>query len=340
MIVIKDVAKYANVSISTVSKYFNHPEKLTAEYRSRIEKAVQELNYTPSIIARSIRSKKLNQLAVIVPDIANPFYSELFSNMRDYAAALGYRVIVYTTQDDLNEMKVFVGNIDNILADGVIICFLDEDEMLSDFDELNKHIPVTLVGWDTHSTNLNSVVVCINESFFKITQHVIHLGHKRIAFLNGPAGSRITKEKLDGFMRALDMAGLPIDESLIKNSRHKPMYGYHMTRSLMQSNDPPTAIICANDYLAIGCIKYLKQNEYHVPEDVVVTGHDGIQLAYIYEPTITTNAIPIPDICKSAVDMLIQKIERPRSKNCQAIFTTHLVEGKSTNPNAPNIIEM
>jgi DNA-binding LacI/PurR family transcriptional regulator len=108
----------------------------------------------------------------------------------------------------------------------------------------------------------------------------------------------------------------------------------------MQMKNPPEAIICANDYLAIGCIKYLRQNNYRVPEDIAVTGHDGVQLAYLFDPSITTHVMPLFEMCKTAVDMLINKIDHPQSKNRQAIFTTRLVEGKSTNPNAPNIIDM
>jgi len=106
----------------------------------------------------------------------------------------------------------------------------------------------------------------------------------------------------------------------------------------MQLNDPPQAIVAANDHIAIGCIKYLTQNNYRVPQDVAVTGHDGVQLAYIFDPSITTQAMPIQEMCKTSIDMLINKIEKPASKNRQAVFTTTLVEGKSTNPNAPNII--
>lgn len=340
MAVIQDVAEYAGVSKSTVSKFLNNPDQLTEEYRKRIEDAVNALHYTPNKIAQSMRTKKTNQIAMIVPDIENPFYSELFSNMRAYATLLGYRVIVYTTEDDLEELKKYMDNIESIFADGLIICFLDEDEIMDKFDEIRNRIPVTLMGWEIHSTNFNSVVLSLNESVFKITQYMTELGHKRIAFLNGPADSRITREKYDGFQRAMHMAGLEVDSALVKNGRYRPKYGFYHTSLLMQLKEPPTAIICANDYLAIGCIKYLQQNNYRVPEDIAVTGHDGVQLAYLYDPSITTHAMPIAEMCKTAVDMLVNKIDHPQSKNRQAIFTTRLIEGKSTNPNAPNIIDM
>ncbi|MBT3320161.1 MAG: LacI family DNA-binding transcriptional regulator [Clostridia bacterium] len=340
MAVIKDVAQLAGVSKSTVSKFLNNPDQLSQDYRVRVEKAVNELNFVPSNIARSMRTKKTNQIAMIVPDIANPFYSELFSEMRAYAMQLGYRVIVYTTEDDLHELEKYIDNIDSIFADGIIICFLDEDEIIKRFDELRDKIPVTFVSWDIHRTSFNSVVVSLNDSIYRITKYMTELGYERIAFINGPADSRISKEKFSGFSRALHQANLKVYDEYITYGRNRLKHGYRNASVLMQLNEPPQAIIAANDHLALGCIKYLTQHNYRVPEDIAVTGHDGVQMAYIFDPSITTQAMPIQEMCKSAVDMLINKIEKSASKNRQAIFTTTLVEGKSTNPNAPNIIDL
>ena len=340
MAVISDVAKYAGVSQSTVSKFLNTPELLSEEYRVRVAKAVKDLNFVPNNIARSMRLKKTNQIALIVPDIVNPFYSELFSEMRAYAKQLGYSIIVYTTEDDLSELNRYIDNIDGFFADGIIFCFLDEDGIIQHIDNIHDKIPITLISWDIHSTKFNSVILNINDSIFQISQYMTSLGHKRIAFINGPVDSRISKEKLSGFTRAMHLAGIEIHEEYIKNGRNRIKHGYHNTSQLMQLQEPPTAIVAANDSIAVGCLKYLSQHNYRVPEDVAVTGHDGIQLSYIYDPSITTNVMPIAEMCKTSIDMLINKIDRPGSKNRQAIFTASIVEGKSTNANAPSIIDL
>ena len=240
----------------------------------------------------------------------------------------------------MHELEKYVDNIDNIFADGIIICFLDEDEIIKRFDELRGKIPITFISWDIHRTKFNSVVLSLNDSIFKITQYVIGLGYKRIAFINGPSDSRISKEKLIGFSRAMHLAGLEVKDEYIAYGRNRLRYGYRNASKLMQLTEPPEAIIAANDHIAIGCIKYLTQHNYRVPEDIIVTGHDGVQLAYIFDPSITTQAMPIPEMCKTAVDLLVNKIEKPASKNRQAIFTSTLVEGKSTNSNAPNLIDL
>lgn len=340
MAVISDVAKRAGVSKSTVSKFLNTPELLSEEYRVRIAKAVKELNFTPSNIARSMRSKRTNQIAMIVPDLVNPFYSEVFCEMRTYAAQKGYSVLVYTTEDDLAELNKYINNIENIYADGIIFCYLDEDGITQHIDSIHDKIPITLISWDIHSTKFNSVILSLNNSIFQISQYMTSLGHKRIAFINGPADSRISKEKFDGFSRAMHLAGIEVHDEYIKYGRNRIKHGYHNTSQLMQLEEPPTAIVAANDSIAVGCLKYLSQHNYRVPEDIVVTGHDGIQLSYIYDPSITTNVMPIAEMCKTSIDMLINKIERPGSKNRQAIFTANIIEGKSTNPNAPSIIDL
>ena len=340
MAVIIDVARRAGVSKSTVSKFLNTPELLTEEYRVRVANAVEELNFVPSNIARSMRSKRTNQIAMIVPDIVNPFYSEVFGEIRTYASKLGYSVIVYTTEDDLAELNRYIDNIDGFYSDGIIFCFLDEDGITQHIDNIHDKIPITLISWDIHSTNLNSVILSLRNSIFQISQYMTSLGHQRIAFINGPDDSRISKEKFDGFCRAMHMADIEIRDEYIKNGRNRIKHGYHNTSQLMQLEEPPTAIVAANDSIAVGCLKYLSQHDYRVPDDVAVSGHDGIQLSYIYDPSITTNVMPIADMCKSAVDMLINKIERPGSKSRQAIFTANIVEGKSTNPNAPSIIDL
>ena len=183
---------------------------------------------------------------MIVPDIVNPFYTELFSEMRSNAQQRGYSVIVYTTEDDLKELNRYINNIDSFFADGIIFCFLDEDGIIQHIDNLHKKIPITLISWDIHSTKFNSVIFNLNDSIFQISQYMTTLGHKRIAFINGPDDSRISKEKLAGFTRAMHLAGLEVREDYIKYGRNRIKHGYYNTSRLMQLNEPPTAIVAAN----------------------------------------------------------------------------------------------
>ena len=340
MATISDVAKNAGVSKSTVSKYFNHPEMLTEEYRLRVETAVKELNYSPSPLARSMRTKCTNQIALVVPHIYNPFFAEIFTEMREYAFRKGYRVFVYTTEDDQEQLNAFLDNTDALWADGIIMAFLDEDELVSRINNLHDRLPVTLIGCVAGISKVNTVIVPLNESFYSITKYVISLGHRDIAYIGGPADSRVTWEKLDGYRRALRDAGIAVREDLIKGNDSSIREGFVCAQKLLRQEKQPTAIVSANDEVAIGVVKCLRQYGISIPEHMVVTGHDGTVYAKLAEPQITTMEMPIAEMSRAAVDFLLNRMQRPRSKNQHIIYDTKLVERQSTNPNAISAIEL
>ena len=194
----------------------NKPEELTEEYRNRVAKAVKDLNYVPNNLARSMRTKKTMQLALVVRDIENPFFAEIFTHIRYNALKYGYRVFIITTENDMDELDYYINNIENINADGVILCFVNEDHLVDKFDELCKKIPVTFITWGYESDKADSIIIPLSVSMFDITKYLIDLGHKKIAFVGGPADSRNTKEKVAGFKRALASAGLSVPDDYIK----------------------------------------------------------------------------------------------------------------------------
>lgn len=340
MAVIRDVAKLAGVSPSTVSKFLNKPEDLTEEYKVKVEAAIKELNYRPSAFARSLRTQKTNTIALVVPEIANPFYTEVYNVIRTAAFERGYTTILYTTEENIDVLNEFITQFSKQNVDGLIFCFLDEDEIIQRFIEVQHSVPITLMSWDINTTEFNSVIINLFEGFYRSTQYLLNLGHRRIAYVGGPPLSRISKEKLSGYKKAMQDAHIETDEAYIVAGKYRFQTGYQATKKCMQLTNPPTAIVCANDVLAIGCIKYLKYNEFDIPDDVAVIGFDGIQLSYIYDPSISTNVIPIDDMGREAVNMLITKIEKPGSKNRQAIFDTSLVIRRSTKKDAPIILDL
>lgn len=157
----------------------------------------------------------------------------------------------------------------------------------------------------------------------------------RIAFINGNLSRQASRDKLEGYKKCLTDAGRAVDEALIYNGHYSSADGYTATRQFMMSGTAPDAIVCANDILAIGCLKYLVHAGYKVPEDVAVIGMDGTPLAYSFIPSITTMEIPIDAMCKSAVQMLQNKMNHQKGANQMRVFQTTLVENNSTNKDAP-----
>lgn len=338
MAVIKDVANLAGVSISTVSKYFNNPQGLSEAYRQRVAEAVEALDFRPNAMARSLRTKRTNTIALIVPEITNTFYVEVYNNIRLAAISRGYMTQLYTTEESVNILQELLSQLSSSKIDGIILSFLDEDEVISLLDQTQATMPIALLSWDA-DTQFNSAVLDLTLTMYRATNYLIEQGHQRIAYVNGRDGSRISTQKKSGYLKAMSAQGFPVPEGYIYSGSYSFRTGYQAAKQFMQCPEPPTGIIAANDIIAIGCCKYLHLNNYRIPQDVSIVGMDGIQLSRIYDPSITTMAMPISAMCTEAVKLLINKIHHPTSKTRQSLFECELTIGRSTNENAPLYLE-
>ena len=314
MAVIKDVANLAGVSISTVSKFFNNPNGLSEPYRSKVAEAVKELDFKPNAIARGLRTKRTNTIALIVPTITNTFYVEVYDSIRLAAMSYGYMTQLYTTEENFNVLNEVISQLSSSKIDGIILCFLDEDDSIALFDRTQETVPVALLSWDSDA-KFNSAVLDLTKTMYQATSYLIQQGH------------------------SMADAGFPVPDEYIYSGNYSYKTGYQAAKQFMNCSNPPTAIVAANDIIAIGCCKYLHLNGYNIPRDVSVVGMDGIQLAKIYDPSITTMATPISAMATEAVNLLINKIEHPTSKNRQTLFESKLIIGRSTDENAPLYLE-
>ena len=334
MAVIKDVANLAGVSVSTVSKYFNNPSGLSEPYKTMVAKAVEELNFTPNAMARGLRTKRTNTIALIVPDITNSFYADVYNHIRSAATSKGFTTQLYTSEENVNVLSDILSQLTPVKVDGIIIAFLDEDEIMTQLAAAQTNIPITLMSWDLDN-QFSSVILNLHSTIYRSTKYLIDHGHERIAYISGIASSRISQEKFSGFKKAMSEAGYKVPDEYVYHGKYLFRTGYQAAKQFMMLEEPPTAVVAANDILAIGCCKYLGSHGYRIPYDVSVTGMDGVQLAYIYDPSITTMAMPTEEMCREVVEMLSNKIDKPGSKNRQTIYEANLVIGRSTSAAAP-----
>lgn len=337
MAVIKDVAKLANVSTGTVSKYLNNPENLRSDTRSRVKQAISELAYKPSPLARSMRTKKTYTIAVVAPDISNPFYGEIYNHIRVSLMQKGYTPILYTTEDNMDILREYLSGSSIKRLDGLILCYVEEDETIEGFiEEIQSQVPIVLLSWDISNIKFNSVVIDVSEGIYKATEHLISLGHKNIAYIGGPENNRITREKTNGFKKAMKNAGLEVKDNYVSFGNDTLQAGYQAARKFtMQAGVMPTAIVAEDDFLAIGGLKYLLQNGIKVPDDIAVTGFDDIMLSRMYEPSLSTISLPKEQIGREGVKLLMSRIDKPNSKNKQIILKTELIIRNSTDKNIP-----
>lgn len=334
MAVIKDVANLAGLSVSVVSKYLNHPDNVREDTKIRIEAAIKELNYIPSMTARSMRTKRSQMLAIVVPDIVDEFYTHVFNAIKIYALARGYTPILYTIENDVEILKDYLGKISINHFDGLMLCFLEEDELVEIYDDLQSEIPVVMFSGETDN-RFSAVVTDITEGAYKATKHLIDCGCKRIAYIGGPEQSKNTAQKRDGYEKALSEAGLKVNGDYLYYGRYyRYQTGYEAAAYFFEKQNMPDGVYAASDVIAAGFMKYIVKRGVRIPEDMKVVGFDNIQLASVYQPGISTIKLPVKQMCKEAVNMLIQAIEKEDTQKHTIIFKNELIVRGSTDKNS------
>jgi DNA-binding LacI/PurR family transcriptional regulator len=357
MAVIKDVSNLAGVSVGTVSKYLNNPDKLKLETKLKVEQAINTLQYKPSSFARSMRTRKSYSIAIIVPTLINPYFVEVFNAIKTEASGLGYTPIIFSTEDKFEFIQNYVTGMAIGQVDGIILFYLNGDEAIYKFLlTLKSKIPIVNISWDINNTDYDSaVVVDVAEGIYNATKHLIDLGHQKIAFVGGPENHRNTREKYNGYAKAMRDFRYPIKSEYVyfespnsckqyKNSgcclqwgNSSPciQMGYLAARYLTMLPDPPDAIVTSTDILAIGCLKYCIQKNIKIPEDIAVIGYDNISLAEMYEPSLSTVAMPLEKMGKEAMKLITSKINKRRIKPRQIILNSQVIIRKSTDKNVP-----
>jgi DNA-binding LacI/PurR family transcriptional regulator len=226
MAVIKDVAQLAGLSVSVVSKYLNYPDNVSEDTKLRVEAAIKELNYAPSLTARSMRTKRSQMIAIIVPDIMDAFYTDVFNSVKQYALAKGYTPILYTIENDIELLKDYLAKVSTKLFDGLMLCFLEEDELLEMYDELQAELPVVMLSGAAADNRFSAVITDLFEGSYIATKHLISSGCKRIACICGPKGRKTTDEKKAGYAKAVKEAGLEVMEEYLYYGPYRYQTGY------------------------------------------------------------------------------------------------------------------
>jgi LacI family repressor for deo operon, udp, cdd, tsx, nupC, and nupG len=337
MAVIKEVAEHAGVSVGSVSKYLHYPKTLKPDTRQRIEAAIAALDYRPSPLAQSLRTGRTGVVAVAVPDISNPFFAETYSAIHRAARQKGLATVLHTTDASLETLKESLSQRAIAQVDGAIFCFLDGSEAVNEhLGRVAGRIPVVLLSEDLANTRFDAVAIDVLDGIRQATVHLAGAGRRRIAYVGGPRRGRICRDKHAGYLQGMERSGLEPDPSLRLAGPFTLQTGYQAARRFMLSAAPPDAIVAENDLLALGCLKFLLQHGIPVPGQVVVSGFDDISLAAMYEPALTTVAIPVKAMATEALAMMAQALLAPSSQRRQTVLPLELRIRASSDPLAPS----
>jgi LacI family transcriptional regulator len=304
---IQDVAARAKVSIATVSRVLNESNhKVRPQTRARVLAAVRKLNYRPNALARGLLMKRTMTIGVIIPDISNPYYAEIVRGIQDVADEKGYNILLQNTDRKQARIIKSIHLLREKIVDGVIFSggIIHEFATLAALNELKERVVV--IG--RHEVNFPAALVDNIGGATEAIQHLIDLGHRKIAFIGGPKNSTTMIDRFKGYECALAQNGYPLKNNRLKWGDLTPESGHTAAKALLRQKDRPTAILAGNDMMAFGSLHAARMLGLTVPDDVAVVGFDDVPLCGFIQPALTTVAIPRYGLGAGAMQMLIDLI--------------------------------
>ncbi|WP_018132130.1 LacI family DNA-binding transcriptional regulator [Effusibacillus pohliae] len=324
MATIKDVARMAGVSTATVSRVLTGNGPFTPDTRRKVMEAIEKLNYQPNGLGRYLRKQETRTVIVVLPDITNPFFSQIIRGMEDEALAHGFTVILGNTDNHADRQRNYVKLLEERRADGIILTAVRNPQ--PEIEAIQKIGPVVL-ACEYSSGMFQSVAIDNEQAAFEATSHLIRLGHKRIAHFAGPSEVVLSGDRLHGYQRALREHG--IAEQWVGEGDFSLESGRRLMQKLLQANPRPTALFAASDKMAIGAILEAKLHGLKVPDDLAVVGFDDIEMAEVVDPPLTTIVQPKYQIGVEAMRKLITMLEGRPDPALQTILPHTLVIRRS-----------
>jgi DNA-binding LacI/PurR family transcriptional regulator len=327
----KDVASRAGVSLSAVSLALSgrNQQSISAETRKRILAIVEELGYIPNQRARSLATGTTNSLGVIVSEIANPFFPEIIHTFEVAATAKGFETQLVNTEYDPQRASFAVRKmIDNRVCGIAIFTSQFERKLIDDI--IRNHIPIVSIGSEPAEPWLSRINIDFARGLESLLRHLVGLGHRQFAAIVGPEEIPSVREYVDTLKSVAKKQGLRISQVVSCNYRHDG--GMQSVHKLVRDPNFPTAILCANDLIALGAISALEQGGMRVPQDVSIVGFDDLVFARLARPPLTTAAVPREELGNLAFEMISKMIGQKRPKQESRLLSTELVVRASTAP--------
>ena len=313
MSTISDVAKRAGVSAMTVSRVVNGTGYTSAETRARVEAAIDELGYVPNALARQLRSKRTKTIALVVADISNPFFTTIARGVEDVAVSHGFSVMYCNTDESEAEEEQYLLMLIERQVDGILL--VPARSSGESFRLLHHHhMPVVVLDRRIAARTADSVRCDSEAGAHALARHLIDLGHRRIAVLTGRRNVSTSVDRVAGCRRALEEAGLELPDELVhwggfNYGKSNQADGHRMAQEMLAvPGERPTAVFCANNFIAFGAIRALTEAGIRVPDDMSVVAFDDLPVEWVSEPFLTCAAQPAYEIGYQAATLLLDQV--------------------------------
>ena len=332
---IKDIARALNISTSTVSRALRGSYEINQETKESVLAYAEKINYRPNPIALSLKENRSRALGVIVPQIANYFFSQAINGIEAIAYNRGYHVIIFQSHESYEREMANVQQAMDRKVDGLLISLSSETSDVAHLQQvLDQEVPI--VQFDRVSSALQTSCV-VADNFggaFAATEHLIKAGRQRIGHLTIPPWLSISQERLAGYRAALEQYGLPYDENLVRYGNFGHEEAGVMVDELLALPYPPDAFFTASDRLALGCLSALRQRHIAIPDDISLIGFTNLNAADLLAPSLSTVVQPAQEIGQTAAERLIEQIERKHKVTPPTTIKipTRLIVRESTRP--------
>ena len=334
---IHDVAREADVSISTVSRVIQGASNVLPETRNRVEDAIKRLDYHPNRLAQQFRTQHTKSIMVIIPEIGNPFFTDILLGIENVAEKNNYSVLIVDSHGNSDIESKCYEMLTQKLIDGIITFSIGIPK-----DELKQHAkqyPIVIGCRYFADNSVPNVTIDNIKATKDITDYMLNLGHRRVCYLVGPNDNPIYRDRLEGYLAAISERYITVDQSLIVNCESSVQGGYDAIFSMInKSNITFTAVVASGDTMAIGAIRALNDFHLKVPEDIAVAGFDDIELSAIFSPSLTTVRQPKYQIGTRSAEKLLDLISGKPLMACRDILNYELIIRESSGHFIGNVI--
>ncbi len=328
-VTIKDIATTANLSPPTVSRALNNHPRISERTKKRVLNLAKKMGYTPNLTARGLVKQKSFLLGLLVYDFRNPFYAAITRSIQETAEELGYWVIQASTDDDQEKSQMIVDSMMNLGVEGIIFatCLL-EDPLVKNL--LDNDFPVVQVNRRLKEERGDQIYLDNVYGAYLAVSHLIRLGYKRIGMISGPENLSTAVGRYQGYVDALKERKIEIDQEIIKKgSFFSQETGYILTKRIMRLIDPPEAIFCIDDYLALGAMWAIAEMELRVPEDVAIVGFDDAELSSHPLIQLTTVYQDAREMGRLTAKIMLDRVAGKLDSEQRIVLEPHLIIRRS-----------
>ncbi|NVI03928.1 LacI family DNA-binding transcriptional regulator [Paraburkholderia youngii] len=333
----KDVARLAQVSLATVSAVLSGSTYVSPELTSRVKNAVAALGYSPNSVASSLKKGATKIIGLVVPDITNPFFTELVHSVQKRARELGYAVLLCDSERDMEQERSYLKMLRAHLATGTIICPAGPDASYKDLPNEVGIMPIVSVDHIILADDYDSVVLDNVAASRMVMQHIISLGHTRVAIIAGQQHLVPGRDRLAGFVEALRGAGLDVIPEFVRHGAFNESDAFDCSQALLALPERPSAIFAANNQMLIGVMRAISESGLSCPYDISVAAIDDFPWAAAFSPALTTVRQPVDAMADAAFNLLLERINGTDAAPRHLVFPPEMVIRQScVAPAAPS----